>query len=263
MVHGVTSRCTSTLVRSGSASLPTNTRMRRMAAIEPRATTVMASSMIRSRQPLLRRSERAFERSPASGTTRVVGWATRSGLGQGIVADDFDDLLSVRALDPVDEPLGQAGRGARRVEVEKPGNRVRAVLRRLERGRDRGRRVVFLDVERADPLEIRDAPVADPEGVALDGAHDRRSARKGLHARGEVFVLKNVLLEVAVGPRVVLPAVKDDGVIGPADVFPRSRVAGVDLVQLRNRDLLEGTLGVDVHGERVQGDLRFHGGRAP
>src|SRR5579862_6987703 len=153
--------------------------MRRMAAIEPRATTVMASSMARSRQPLWRRSERVFERCPTSGTTMVVGLATRSGLGQRVVADDLDDLLSVGAPDPVDEPLGQAGRVARRVEVEEAGNRVRAVLRRLERGRDRGRRIVFLDVERADPLEIRDAPVADPEYISFDRAHDRRSARKG------------------------------------------------------------------------------------
>src|SRR5580698_2382423 len=159
MVHGVTSRCTSTLVRSGRASFPTNTRMRRMAAIEPNATIVMASSMTRSRQPLLRRSERVFRRSPTSGTAMVVGLATESGLGQRIVADDLDDLLSVGALDPVDEPLGQARRVARRVEVEEARNRIRAVLCRLERRRDGGRRVVLLHVQRADPFEIRDAPV--------------------------------------------------------------------------------------------------------
>src|SRR5580658_9803247 len=174
MLQGVTSRCTSTLVRSGMASLPTKTRMRRIAAIDPRATTVMASSMSLSRQLLPRRSDRFFSRARRSCAAIVVGLAMRSGLGERIVANDLDHLLSVGPLDPLDETLGETGRFARGVEVEKARDRVRAALRRLERRRDRFGRVVLFHLERADPFQIRDASVADPEDVALHGARHRR-----------------------------------------------------------------------------------------
>src|SRR5882724_10649709 len=105
-------------------------------------------------------------------------------LGKRVVADVADHLLTVGPLRPVDELLDRAGRLAGRVEIEKAADRVASVLRRLERRSDGGRRVVFLDLESLDALEVSDAPVADAELVALDRVGDRRCAGQGLRLRG-------------------------------------------------------------------------------
>ena len=132
---GVTSRWTSALVRTGSASLPTKTRMSSTEAIETSATRDdgrLGDALPPAHPPPERPRRRVHARShalhPLSRRRRHTPSAL---LRQRVVADVGDRLLALRPRHPREELLHGRRRVARRVEVEEAAERVRPVLRGL------------------------------------------------------------------------------------------------------------------------------------
>ena len=116
---------------------------------------------------------------------------------------------------------------------------------------------IFLDIQVLDAFAVSDAAVADAAGVLGNSIDDCCGAREGLRCRVVVAIFKDVLLEVDVGAGIVFAAVENDLLVAAADILPVLDGAGVNGLDLREREFSDGVGFIDVHREAIHGDRQF------
>src|SRR5882672_9355735 len=201
----------------------------------------------------LRRGRSGFHRSARSTRSKIRA----IGLGQWEVADLLHDFLPFLGVDPVNKLASVSLRLAGNIPVEIAADGVLCGQHVLHRGCNSRAVRIFLDIQMLDALPVSDAAVADAARVLRDSIDDCRGTRKGLRGRVVVSIFKDVFLEVDVGAGVVFAAVENDLLVAAADILPVLDGAGVNGLDLREREFSDGVGFIDVHREAIHGDRQF------
>src|SRR6267143_3384074 len=176
---------------------------------------------------------------------------------QRVIADLLHDFLAFLGVNPVNQFANVSLRLAGNVPVEITADGVLRGQDVLHGGCNGWAAGILLYIEVLDAFAVSDSAVADAAGILSNGIDDCRSARKGLRGRVVVAILKDMFLEVDVGSGVVLAAIENDFLIFAANIFPVLDRAGVDGLNLCEREFGQGVGFIDVHGKAVDGDRQF------
>src|SRR5437867_1885797 len=174
--------------------------------------------------------------------------------GQRHVAVLFEDALAGWRQDPLDVALDLALRLAERVDLKGAGQRVALVERVGDRGRDRRRAGLGLELQHLDGRRgVAHAAVADRGLRVRHQLDDLLGAAHVARPELEVLLVEHVLAKELVGARAGLAADADDLIVRDArDLDPELRplrdvaAFGEDLGELVEGDLVGRVVLVDV-----------------